>query len=288
MSDVLRIEHIPEMTEARMILSFTGWMDGGDVSTGTVEQLALMLGAEPVASIASDIFYVYNVPGSMEIAALFRPHTAIEDGLVTEFIEPRNVFFASATQNVVLFEGKEPNMNWKAYADAIFDMAKRCNVTTILFPGSVASTVPHTRAPRFHSSVSDAMLKPWIEEHGMHFSNYEGPASFVTYLLVECRKRDISMATMVAEIPAYVQGRNPKAIEATCRKIAALLQLQMDLDTLRAASEEFERRLDGVVRDREDLGELIRRIEQEYDRETLNSQEAELKEWFEKQDIWLD
>src|SRR5690606_32778123 len=136
-------------------------------------------------------------------------HTAIEDGLVRAFVEPRNVFFANNEQNIVLFEGKEPNMNWHAYADAIFQMAGPCNVTTILFPGSVASTVPHTRAPRFHSSVSDSMLKPWMEEHGMLFSNYEGPASFVTYLLVECRKRDISMATMVAEIPAYVQGRNP-------------------------------------------------------------------------------
>ena len=276
------------MTDARMILSFTGWMDGGEVSTGTVEHLGLTLDAEPVATLASDTFYVYNVPGSMEIAALFRPHTAIEDGLITEYLEPQNRFLANDAANIVLFEGKEPNINWKAYADGIFEMARICNVSTILFAGSVAGTVPHTRPPRYHASVSDAMLKPWIEEQGVSFSNYVGPASFVTYLMVECRKRDISMATLVAEIPAYVQGRNPKAIEATCRKVAALLRFEVTLDELQAESEEFERRLTKVVHGREDLAALIRRIEQEYDRETLNSQEDALKEWFEKQDIRLE
>lgn len=288
MSNELRVDRTPIVTNGRMVVSFTGWMDGGDVSTGTVEQLALALHAEPVAAIEPDIFYVYNVPGSMEIAALFRPHTAIEDGLVTEFVEPKNTFYASEAHNIILFEGKEPNIHWKAYADALFEMAAQCNVSTILFAGSVASTVPHTRPPRFHSSLSEDRLKPWVEANGMHFSNYEGPASFVTYLLVESQRRNVGMATMVAEIPAYVQGRNPKVIEATCRKIGALLGIELDLEGLHALSDEFERRLNAVVREREDLAELIRRIEHEYDRETLNSQEAELKEWFEKQDIWLD
>ena len=284
----LEMDFTPSMTESRMILSFSGWMDAGEVSTGTAEQLGRLLDVSPLATIRSDQFYIYNVPGSMEIASLFRPHATIEDGLIESYVEPRNRFFVNESANLIVFEGKEPNIHWKDYADAIFEVVRACNVTTLIFAGSVAGTVPHTRPPRFHSTVSDADLKPWIEEQGIMFSDYEGPASFVTYLLVECRKRDISMATLVAEIPAYVQGRNIKAIEATCRKIAGLLRLNLNLDDMHAASEEFERRLSAIVHQREDLAKLIRRIEHEYDRETLNSQEDALKDWFEKQDIWLD
>jgi predicted ATP-grasp superfamily ATP-dependent carboligase len=288
MSKPLRITHTPTMTDTRLILGFTGWMDGGDVSTGAIDQFAIKLKAQPVAEIESEAFYIYNVPGTMEIAALFRPYTEIEDGIVTVYDEPQNIFYADETSNTLLFEGKEPNIAWKAYADAIFEMAGICNVTTILFAGSVAGTVPHTRPPRFHSTVSDPALKPWLEEHGVGFSNYKGPASFITYLQTECRRRGIQMASLVAEIPAYVQGRNVKAIEATCRLLAKLLELSVDLDDLRIAGDEFERRLSGIVHEREDLAKLIRRIEHDYDREALNSQEDELKDWFEKQDIRLD
>ena len=38
------------------------------------------------------------------------------------------------------------------------------------------------------------------------------------------------MAALVAEIPAYVQGRNPKCIEAVTRRLAGILGLQVRLD----------------------------------------------------------
>lgn len=41
-----------------------------------------MLHAEAVAEIDPEPFYIYNMPGSMEVAAAFRPHVEIEKGLV--------------------------------------------------------------------------------------------------------------------------------------------------------------------------------------------------------------
>ena len=37
--DVLRIDETPTLTGATLVLALTGWMDGGDVSTGTVRRL---------------------------------------------------------------------------------------------------------------------------------------------------------------------------------------------------------------------------------------------------------
>ena len=48
-SDILRIDRCPPLTEATLVLAFTGWMDGGDVSTGTVQRLVDLLAAPPIA-----------------------------------------------------------------------------------------------------------------------------------------------------------------------------------------------------------------------------------------------
>src|SRR5436309_16055160 len=93
LDQLLRVRDCPALDDAMLVLAFTGWMDGGDVSTGTVQRLVDLLGARPVAEIDSEPFYLFNFPGSMEIAALFRPTIKIEDGLITALEMPRNVFY---------------------------------------------------------------------------------------------------------------------------------------------------------------------------------------------------
>ena len=71
--DVMRISQQPLLDHGTLVLAFSGWMDGGDVSTGTVERLIELTGAEQFAEIDPEPFFIYNFPGSMEVAALFRP-----------------------------------------------------------------------------------------------------------------------------------------------------------------------------------------------------------------------
>ena len=74
----LDIFNKPELEHATLVLAFSGWMDGGDVSTGTVERLIELFEATPIASIDPEPFYIYNFPGSMETSALFRPQITVE------------------------------------------------------------------------------------------------------------------------------------------------------------------------------------------------------------------
>ena len=64
----LRIYHNPDLTSPSLVMGLTGWMDGGEISTGVVDYLRVKLGAIPFASIDPELFYIYNIPGSMEIA----------------------------------------------------------------------------------------------------------------------------------------------------------------------------------------------------------------------------
>jgi proteasome assembly chaperone (PAC2) family protein len=148
--------------------------------------------------------------------------------------------------------------------------------------------VPHTRDPRLFCSVSDAKLKEVQERYGIKFTDYEGPASFITYLTTCCRDRDPDMVSLVATIPAYVQGNNPKCIEAVTRRLVGILGVQIDLDDMRVISDEFERKLTDAVQEQPELANGIRKLEEDYDNEIFDSEMGDLKKWLQQQGIRLD
>ena len=268
--EMLTIRESPTLEGATLVLAFAGWMDGGDVSTGTVNRLVHLLDAHPIAEIDSEPFYIFNFPGSMEIAALFRPQVDIEEGLIQKVVMPTNTFFACATANLVLFIGKEPNLRWRTFGECIVAMARRVGVRRILFVGSFGGSVPHTRQPRLHVNASDAALLAELKPFGMRLSNYSGPGSFTTYLLTQAESAGLEMVSLMAEIPSYLQGPNLSSIEAVTRRLAKLLKVPLDLATLRSASTKWELEVSGAVEQDKDLAKTVRELEDAYDNELLD------------------
>jgi len=287
-SDKLNIYNKPKLCKPRLLLGFSGWMDGGEISTGTVKCLIDKLDAKKFAEIEPTGFYIYSFPGSMEITALFRPHTEIRDGIIKSYEIPENTFFCSEKENLIIFSGKEPNLNWEEFSECIFSLCAEFGVEMIYFTGSVAGLVPHTREPRLFCSVSESGLKEMFQHYGVKFTNYEGPASIVTYLTANCSKEDIKMVSLVAAIPAYVQGSNPKCIEAVTRRIAGMLELEIEFADLMTMSDEFEKKLDGVVQEQPELESNIHKLEEDYDNEIFNNEMGDLKTWLEQQGIRVD
>src|SRR5688572_3911808 len=158
-----------KLNKATLLLALTGWMDGGSVSTGTVKQLMGMgrRSARQVGRIESDEFYIYNFPGDMETASIFRPHVKYDEGVVTEFELPTNTFYVDEPANLAFFIGKEPNLRWQGFADCIFEMTRRLNVGRIIFMGSFGGSVPHTREPRLYGSVSHPHLRQTLKQYGL-------------------------------------------------------------------------------------------------------------------------
>ena len=101
----LMIRARPRLNHPRLVMGFTGWMDGGEVSTRAVETLVRALPTELLADIAPDPFYIYSFPGTMEVSALFRPHVKIEDGLITELKGPWHVFLSDTEHTLILVRG---------------------------------------------------------------------------------------------------------------------------------------------------------------------------------------
>ena len=288
LSDKLSIGEKPKLDNPRLLLGLSGWMDGGEVSTGTVECLIDKLGAQEFAQIDPNGFYISSFPGSMEVTALFRPHTKITEGLIESYDNAANTFFYGGSGDLILFKGKEPNLNWEEFAECIFSLCEEYDVKIIYFIGSVAGLVPHTREPRLFCSVSHPELKETFQHYGVKFANYEGPASIITYLTANAHKRGISMVSLVATIPAYVQGNNPKCIEAVTRRLAGMLELEVELGDLTASSDEFEKKLGDVVEEQPELESNIHKLEEDYDSEIFNNEMGDLREWLEQQGIRVD
>ena len=267
----LRIDVEPALSGAKMVLAFSGWMDGGDVSTGTVKRLVERLGAKPFAQIEPESFYIYSFPGAMEVTAMFRPHIVIREGLIKAFEPPANTFYYDQGRNLVFLVGKEPNLNWQSFGDCIFALASRIGVSEIFFVGSFGGAVPHTREPRLYVTVSDTHLRPIMQKCGVRLTNYEGPGSFTTFLMTQAEQRGCDMASVVAEIPGYLQGTNPLSIEAVTRKLAVILGLSIDLTELRGASNEWESRVSEAVEKNPDLAKQVRKLEESYDDDLIGT-----------------
>jgi len=268
-------------------MGLTGWMDGGEVSTGTIKVFADKLHARRIAEIDPQGFYIYNAPGAMEVAALFRPHCRIRKGIVREFAFPDNPFFGAGDEDLVLFIGKEPNLAWVEFGDCLFELCRQLHIRSVYFIGSVAGLVPHTRDPMLFCSVSEAQMKPRFEGYGMKFSDYEGPASLITYLTTRAKEHEIEMASIVATIPAYVQGANPKCIVAVTRRLAGVLGVRLDLDDLQTAADEFEKKLTEAVQEQPELAENVVKLEQDYDNQIFGEM-GDLKNWLHQKGIRLD
>src|SRR5262249_54285161 len=196
--ELLRVRDCPALHDATLVLAFTGWMDGGDVSTGTVRRLVDLLGAPPVAEIDPDPFYLFNFPGPMEVAALFRPALRIAEGLIASLEMPANTFHAHEPAHLLLFLGREPNLRWPTFADCVLQFARRAGAGRMLFAGSFGGSVPHTREPRLHVTCSDRALLPEMARYGLRRTGYAGPGSFASYLMTRAPAAGLEMVSLAA------------------------------------------------------------------------------------------
>jgi hypothetical protein len=114
-----------------------------------------------------------------------------------------------------------------------------------------------------------------MERYGMRRTGYEGPGSFTSYLLTQAPAAGLEMTSLVAEIPGYLQGKNPMSIEAVTRRLAKILRLPLELGSLRTESTEWELEVSNLVDADRDLAKRVRKLEEAYDDELLQREKGE-------------
>lgn len=299
MKELIIHEH-PRVKNPPMVLGLTGWMDGGRVSTGSIRYLKDNLAATKFAEINPLDFYIFNFPAAtipvsiypdrgravvaslspMEFAAVFRPHTEIEDGTIESLTYPENEFRYSVNSNLLLFSGEEPHIRWGAYCECIFALAEEFEVKQVYFIGSVASPIPHTREPRIRASVASAELKAQLADAGVEFTDYKGPASIITSLAHRAAGKGIEMRSLVVEVPHYPfldMPAYPKSILKAISALSKLLHLDLSLADLYEAADTAEAKLNATAEENDDFKELVTKLEEAYDYEQSSADEDRLR-----------
>lgn len=264
MNEYLVLKEQPELNNPYIFIGMTGWLNAGEVSTGSIDFLRRSLRAREFAHIDPRSFYVYQVPG-VGPEQMMRPRAVIDEGLIKGIELPKNVFYHCKSGNdrdLILFSGYEPNLQWPEFAQAVMEMARRYRAVRIFLLGSVFDHVPHTRETRFFAVVSRPHLK---DELNLPCLTYTGPCSFSTLLLDLAGREGIEAAAVSVRVPPYIQNFNPKAAYDLLKKIISFTPLEIDLTNLRISGEALIETMDKAFGQNETALEQLKRLEEIFD-----------------------
>jgi proteasome assembly chaperone (PAC2) family protein len=266
MAGRLILQNQPELVAPYLLVGFRGWLNAGEVSTGSIDYLKRRLGARPFAQIESSGYYIYQIPATGPEQTL-RPHTRIEDGVVRRLDVPKNEFSfwkSGAAHDLILFTGVEPNLEWPEFAQAILDVAVRFKAPRIYTLGGVFDQVPHTRRTRTFAVVNHQRLKEELK-HLTRFIDYEGPCSFTTLLLSQANEQGIEAVGISARTPLYIQEYNAKACYDLLKIFLALTRLDIDLGDLKQAGEALVEMTDRAFVQNPSAAEQLKKLEEMFD-----------------------
>ena len=243
-----------------MVCAFQGWNDAGDAASSAVSFLATSLNARRFAKIDSEEFYDFQSN---------RPCIALDESEKRQITWPTvEILEASAPRaprDLVLVQGVEPSMRWRAFGAHLVDLAEALGVQIVVSLGALLGDVPHTRPVALTGHASDGAL---LERLGVASSSYEGPTGIVGVLHTACADAGLPSASLWAAVPHYVAAAtNPKAALALLRRVEVLIGVSVDVSELESASADYERQIGLAVQSDPDIQAFVERLEQAADSE---------------------
>jgi predicted ATP-grasp superfamily ATP-dependent carboligase len=247
-----------------MVCAFQGWNDAGDAASSAVSFLASALDARRFARIDSEEFYDFQAN---------RPCIRFDEHQTREIAWPTVEIFEAtaprAPRDLVLVQGVEPSMRWRAFTSHLVDLAEALGVQLVVTLGALLGDVPHTRPVAMSGHASDAAL---LERLGIQASTYEGPTGIVGVLHTACAQAGLPSASLWAGVPHYVAAAaNPKAALALLRRVEVLIGVSVDVSELESSAADYERQVGLAVRSDPDIQAFVERLEQAADSEDLGS-----------------
>ncbi len=238
-----------------MVCAFQGWNDAGDAASTAVSFLSSSLDARRFARLDSEEFYDFqaNRP-SIELSANDKRE------IVWPTVEVFEAFAPRAPRDLVLVQGVEPSMRWRAFSAHLIDLAEALGVQIVVSLGGLLGDVPHTRPVSMTGYASDPVL---VERLGLQSPTYEGPTGIVGVLHSACVDAGLPAASLWAGIPHYVAAAtNPKAALALVRRVEGLIGISVDVSELEQASADYERQVGLAVQSDPDIRAFVERLEQ--------------------------
>ena len=251
------IDHVrwlskPTMRNPVMISAFTGWNDAADAASTAVRTLIEAWSATPLAEINPEDFTDF---------ASTRPVVRLKDGVTRTIVWPTVTMWHASTpgSDVILVLGPEPSLRWRLFTEQILSVASHFNASIMISLGALLADVPHNKPIQLIGTASDSNM---IERFDLQRSQYEGPTGILGVLLDACNEASLPSASLWAAVPAYAsQIPSPKAAAALISRTGEIIGTPAPVGLLQQAIETYERRVNQIVDEDEDLAAYVERLD---------------------------
>ncbi|MDP3969472.1 MAG: PAC2 family protein [Nocardioides sp.] len=255
---MIEIDEVPELTNPVLIAAFEGWNDAADAASSVVDHLIEVWDATVVAAIDPEEFYDFQVN---------RPVVGTDDAGMQRITWPSTQLSVvrppGATRDVVLLRGIEPNMRWRQFCAELLAGADELGVELVVTLGALLADTPHTRPIPVTGTASEPDL---AERLKLDQSHYEGPTGIVGVFQDACTRLDFPNVAFWAAVPHYVaQPPCPKATLALLGQLEDLLEISIPLGTLPEDARAWERGVDELAEEDEEVGDYVRALEETRD-----------------------
>jgi proteasome assembly chaperone (PAC2) family protein len=255
---VIEIEQTSGLVDPVVIAAFEGWNDAADAASSVVDHLIKVWGARVVAAIDPEDFYDFQMN---------RPEVGTNEAGMRRITCPSTqISVASppgAQRDVVLLRGIEPNMRWRQFCAELLAGCEELGTELVVTLGALLADTPHTRPIPVTGTATEPDLADRLK---LEQSNYEGPTGIVGVFQDACVQRDMPAVSFWAAVPHYVaQPPCPKATLALLGQLEDLLEISIPLEDLPEEARAWERGVDELAEDDEEIGDYVRALEETRD-----------------------
>ena len=254
----LSVSFRPTLRRPVLVAAFRGWNDGGQGASLGGAYLAKQWDATRFAEIDPEGFYDFQAT---------RPQVSLVDGITRQLDWPENAFYHApipgADRDAIILLGVEPNLRWKSFTNLVLEISQELGVEMLVTLGSLLADVPHTRPAPVTGAATDPAL---VAELGLEPSRYEGPTGIVGVVHDACRDAGIPSVSLWAAVPHYVSlAPSPRAALALVRRLGDLLRIDIELEELEHASEEYSEQVSEAVSTDAETASYVEELERRVD-----------------------
>ncbi len=233
----------PQLRRPIMIVAFEGWNDAAEAATSAIEHLQDAWDAAPFAEIDPEEFYDFT-----EV----RPLVRLAENDRRELDWPANEFTyyrdPARDRDFILLLGVEPSLKWRRFTNAILEIVREFNVSSLVTIGALLADVPHARQSRVSVTATDEAMRARLGRQVSRGSRYEGPTGIVGVLQDFCAKEGVNGASLWGHAPHYLSASpNPMVTLGILRRLDDLLELGLDLHDVETEAEAFVTQVNEAV-----------------------------------------
>lgn len=258
------------LTGRILIVAFEGWNDATEAATGALKALAEEIAAQTLEAVDPEDYYDFQF--SRPVAEFDEAGNRILTWPGAELLQasPEAVKRQPGLKDIYLLLGTEPSRRWITFAAEIMEMVQDREIDHVIMLGAMLADVPHTRPVPFFKSSQNKQLQ---DLHDLEASSYEGPVGILAVLAQAFESENIPVLSMWASVPHYVHNSsNPKAALGFLNQLEAMVGISYTGSALAEQAFEWERSIDEVSENDEELASYITQLET--NRDALDSEAA--------------